>query len=82
MGGRYRVVRAIGLGGMGTVYEGLQIDLGRRVAIENPLHHMTHDDLLKYGLIPEFVGRLPVSVALDRLTQNRPGIAVRLLCGG
>ncbi|MFN8590907.1 MAG: ATP-dependent Clp protease ATP-binding subunit ClpX [Thermomicrobiales bacterium] len=41
-----------------------------RVAIENPLHHMTHDDLLKYGLIPEFVGRLPVSVALDRLTRD------------
>ncbi|HEV2107400.1 MAG TPA: ATP-dependent Clp protease ATP-binding subunit ClpX [Thermomicrobiales bacterium] len=36
---------------------------------ENPLHHLTHDDLLKYGLIPEFVGRLPVSVALDHLTR-------------
>ena len=35
----------------------------------NPLHHLNHDDLLKYGLIPEFVGRLPVSVALDHLTR-------------
>jgi ATP-dependent Clp protease ATP-binding subunit ClpX len=37
---------------------------------ENPLHHLTHDDLLKYGLIPEFVGRLPVSVALDALSHE------------
>ena len=28
------------------------------------------DDLLKYGLIPEFVGRLPVSVALDSLDKE------------
>ncbi len=36
---------------------------------QNPLHHLNHDDLLKYGLIPEFVGRLPVSVALDQLSR-------------
>jgi ATP-dependent Clp protease ATP-binding subunit ClpX len=40
-----------------------------KAAIENPLQFMTHDDLLKYGLIPEFVGRLPVSVSLDTLTR-------------
>jgi ATP-dependent Clp protease ATP-binding subunit ClpX len=37
---------------------------------ENPLHNMTHDDLLRYGLIPEFVGRLPVTVALDPLSRE------------
>ncbi|MBZ4359026.1 ATP-dependent Clp protease ATP-binding subunit ClpX, partial [Mycobacterium tuberculosis] len=36
----------------------------------NILLHTTHDDLLKYGLIPEFVGRLPVTVALDELTND------------
>ncbi|MBA2521218.1 MAG: ATP-dependent Clp protease ATP-binding subunit ClpX [Chloroflexota bacterium] len=36
----------------------------------NPLQHLIHDDLLKYGLIPEFVGRLPVSVALDQLSRD------------
>ncbi|MBA3642909.1 MAG: ATP-dependent Clp protease ATP-binding subunit ClpX [Chloroflexota bacterium] len=35
----------------------------------NPLQHLNHDDLLKYGLIPEFVGRLPVTVSLDQLTR-------------
>ena len=38
--------------------------------VENPLQHMNHDDLLRYGLIPEFVGRLPISVALDSLTRD------------
>ncbi|HEV2073740.1 MAG TPA: ATP-dependent Clp protease ATP-binding subunit ClpX [Thermomicrobiales bacterium] len=38
--------------------------------IDNPLSQMTHDDLMKYGLIPEFVGRLPVSVSLDHLTRK------------
>ena len=28
------------------------------------------DDLLKYGLIPEFVGRLPVVVGLELLTRE------------
>ncbi len=31
------------------------------------MRHLTHDDLLKYGLIPEFVGRLPVVVTLESL---------------
>ena len=36
----------------------------------NLLQQVTHDDLLKYGLIPEFVGRLPVAVSLDHLTRD------------
>jgi ATP-dependent Clp protease ATP-binding subunit ClpX len=34
------------------------------------LTHLIPDDLLKYGLIPEFVGRLPVSVSLDSLDKQ------------
>jgi ATP-dependent Clp protease ATP-binding subunit ClpX len=41
-----------------------------RAPDRNILRHTTHDDLLKYGLIPEFVGRLPVTVALDELTND------------
>ncbi|MDE3076301.1 MAG: ATP-dependent Clp protease ATP-binding subunit ClpX, partial [Chloroflexota bacterium] len=37
---------------------------------ENVLVNLTPDDLLKYGLIPEFVGRLPVTVALDPLEKE------------
>ena len=31
------------------------------------MKHVTHDDLLQYGLIPEFVGRLPVVCTLESL---------------
>ncbi len=32
--------------------------------------HVLPDDLLKYGLIPEFIGRLPVVATLDPLDEN------------
>ena len=38
-------------------------------ASENVLTKLIPDDLLKYGLIPEFVGRLPVAVSLDSLDK-------------
>ena len=31
---------------------------------------MHPDDLIRYGLIPEFIGRLPIQVALDNLTEE------------
>ncbi len=36
---------------------------------ESVLTQLIPDDLLKYGLIPEFVGRLPVNVALENLDR-------------
>jgi len=36
---------------------------------ENSLTHVEHTDLIKYGLIPEFVGRLPVVSVLDDLDE-------------
>jgi ATP-dependent Clp protease ATP-binding subunit ClpX len=36
----------------------------------NLLAQVVPEDLLKYGLIPEFVGRLPIIVALDPLDQT------------
>ncbi|MBM2811148.1 MAG: clpX [Chloroflexi bacterium] len=36
----------------------------------NLLRELSSDDLLKYGLIPEFVGRLPVVVSLDQLDKD------------
>jgi ATP-dependent Clp protease ATP-binding subunit ClpX len=37
---------------------------------ESVLTQLIPDDLLKYGLIPEFVGRLPVAVSLDALDKD------------
>jgi ATP-dependent Clp protease ATP-binding subunit ClpX len=35
----------------------------------NPLHRVQTEDLLKFGMIPEFVGRLPVVATLDELDE-------------
>ncbi len=62
------------------VGEGTGVGFGKRPTGEKPeniLHKVTSDDLLKYGLIPEFVGRLPVVAALDDLDQQD---LVRILC--
>jgi ATP-dependent Clp protease ATP-binding subunit ClpX len=34
------------------------------------LHHVEPEDLLKHGLIPEFIGRLPVISVLDELSED------------
>ena len=39
-------------------------------AIGDILKHILPQDLLKYGLIPEFVGRVPVVVTLNSLDEN------------
>jgi len=42
----------------------------KEVNQESILTQLIPDDLLKYGLIPEFVGRLPVVVSLDSLDKD------------
>lgn len=37
---------------------------------ESIMKHIIPEDLLKFGLIPEFIGRLPVMAALDKLTEQ------------
>ena len=36
----------------------------------NPLHDLETEDLLKFGMIPEFVGRVPIVAPLDELDKN------------
>ncbi len=38
--------------------------------VDELMANVTHDDLLQYGLIPEFVGRIPVVVSLQALDQQ------------
>jgi ATP-dependent Clp protease ATP-binding subunit ClpX len=49
--------------GFGAEYNALD----EQKKIDELMRHVTHDDLLQYGLIPEFVGRLPMVVALESL---------------
>ncbi|HXK34135.1 MAG TPA: ATP-dependent Clp protease ATP-binding subunit ClpX [Dehalococcoidia bacterium] len=52
--------------GFGSEYT--KLDAQKRA--DELLKHVTHDDLLQYGLIPEFVGRLPMVVGLESLDAD------------
>lgn len=47
-----------------------EIPEGQNVNIGELLRKVLPQDLIKYGLIPEFVGRVPVNVALDLLDEH------------
>jgi ATP-dependent Clp protease ATP-binding subunit ClpX len=42
----------------------------RTKTMDELLKHVNHDDLLQHGLIPEFVGRIPVVVSLQSLDEE------------
>ena len=44
--------------------------LERDIRASHAFRYLIPDDLLKFGLIPEFVGRIPVVAALDALDEN------------
>jgi ATP-dependent Clp protease ATP-binding subunit ClpX len=54
--------RAIGFGAPHNKIE--------RKAVSETLKHLQPQDLLKYGFIPEFIGRLPIIVTLHHLDQQ------------
>src|SRR3989475_10094242 len=60
--------RRIGKGTRGLGFRPAQVQQPDPVKTADALlTRVTHDDLLTYGLIPEFVGRIPVMVALQSL---------------
>lgn len=53
--------------GTKTMGFGAKIESKQNVEIGEILKKLSPEDLIKYGLIPEFVGRVPVSVSLQNL---------------
>ena len=51
-------------------FNGISSSIDSRRESENTRHLMNPDDLMEYGFIPEFVGRLPVLVTLDSLDKK------------
>ena len=50
---------------------GFEADIGKNDRLASTIYfEVIPDDLLKYGLIPELVGRLPVNTALSELTEE------------
>jgi ATP-dependent Clp protease ATP-binding subunit ClpX len=62
------IIRArIGVKGMGF---GAEIRSKEEKSIGEVLRHVQPEDLLRFGMIPEFVGRLPVIATLSELTED------------
>jgi ATP-dependent Clp protease ATP-binding subunit ClpX len=55
--------------GFGKEQPGTVVIDGKQI-LKNPFGEVEPDDLLRYGLIPELVGRLPVSVPLEALDEE------------
>lgn len=49
---------------------GVDVDGGRDKLYSELIREIQPEDLLKYGLIPEFIGRLPITATLDELTEE------------
>lgn len=49
---------------------GAHVEVPEERRVGEILRHVEPEDLLKYGLIPEFVGRLPVIATLDDLDED------------
>ena len=55
---------------MGLGFNTGQIDIGKSVEPSKLYSKVLPEDLLKFGLIPEFIGRLPVIAAVDNLDKE------------
>ncbi|KRK89046.1 ATP-dependent Clp protease ATP-binding subunit clpX [Lentilactobacillus sunkii DSM 19904] len=53
-----------------TIGFGTNSDEAAEVDSKNIMQSVIPEDLLKFGLIPEFIGRLPILTALDKLDEH------------
>ncbi|MCR8968955.1 ATP-dependent Clp protease ATP-binding subunit ClpX [Facklamia sp. 7083-14-GEN3] len=55
---------------LGSKVIGFGTDSNKQHSDENIMQLASSEDLLKFGLIPEFIGRLPILTVLDQLSQE------------
>ena len=56
--------------GKKTIGFGAKVEGDKNIHLGQVLSEMQPEDLLKFGLIPEFIGRLPMTVACDPLDEQ------------
>lgn len=88
VGGRYTILRVIGTGGMGVVYQALHEELGRPVAIKVLGAAWASDELaiqrfLREARTASNIGHPNIVMVHDmgRLDDGRPYLVMELLCG-
>ena len=64
--GKYRILRLIGAGGMGSVYEGQHVDLGKKVAVKvlDAVAHTSAGDVERVA--KRYLQKYIVAVVLPR----------------
>lgn len=62
------IEQRLGKKSMGFIQQGEQLTREQRAA--DMMKHLEPEDLVKYGLIPEFIGRVPVVATLEPLDEN------------
>jgi ATP-dependent Clp protease ATP-binding subunit ClpX len=70
VGGAFDGIEQIVKNRMGEKVIGFGASNNKLAEDESAMQHIIPEDLLKFGLIPEFIGRLPVMAALERLTVS------------
>ena len=55
---------------LGKTKMGFRTNLGEEIKENEILEHISTEDLVQYGMIPEFIGRFPVIRALQKLTVS------------
>lgn len=70
VGGAFDGIETIVKNRMGEKTIGFGTDNKKFAEGESVMQHIIPEDLLKFGLIPEFIGRLPIMAALDKLTNE------------
>ncbi|MGM0124071.1 ATP-dependent Clp protease ATP-binding subunit ClpX [Enterococcus sp. AZ194] len=70
VGGAFDGIETIAKNRLGEKTIGFGTNNTKLAEDESIMKHIIPEDLLKFGLIPEFIGRLPVTAALDKLTNE------------
>ncbi|MDR2833757.1 MAG: ATP-dependent Clp protease ATP-binding subunit ClpX [Streptococcaceae bacterium] len=68
VGGAFDGIEQMVKNRMGDKVIGFGASQNKLAEDESAMQHIIPEDLLKFGLIPEFIGRLPVMAALEKLT--------------
>ncbi|MBZ6526307.1 ATP-dependent Clp protease ATP-binding subunit ClpX [Aerococcaceae bacterium DSM 111021] len=70
VGGAFDGIETIVKERLGSKVIGFGKTTGKVDETKSLMQQVTSEDLLKFGLIPEFIGRIPVTAALEKLTEE------------
>ncbi|XJS11600.1 ATP-dependent Clp protease ATP-binding subunit ClpX [Aerococcaceae bacterium WGS1372] len=70
VGGAFDGIENIVKERLGSKVIGFGKSSGKLDESKSIMQQVTSEDLLKFGLIPEFIGRIPITAALEKLTED------------